>query len=80
MATRSDHLIKVGQETFEILEEYLGKKGRATRGYYQRPVQNNQPKKEQVVDSTQVAKAYGGALFVGYSTARGRFATSTTKM
>ncbi|KAJ6845552.1 uncharacterized protein M6B38_271420 [Iris pallida] len=74
MATNSDlRLRKVGKEAFDILEEYLGTKGRKKpQNYCIRQVPNDPPSRRNagevvvavIVDGNQVARGHGGAVMI----------------
>ncbi|KAG1338729.1 hypothetical protein COCNU_04G010350 [Cocos nucifera] len=71
MATKSqsDHLVKVGREAFDILDECLGRKRRPPPPpnaiLQHKPVQFGAAPRKEPIDSTQVAaNELGGVLFV----------------
>ncbi|RRT56929.1 hypothetical protein BHE74_00016509 [Ensete ventricosum] len=63
MAPQSTGLDKVGREAFDMIEVYLGRRGRPLlhRSFHHH---NTPPKKEPMLDSIQAAKQFNGVLFV----------------
>ncbi|URD74029.1 hypothetical protein MUK42_36029 [Musa troglodytarum] len=57
---------QVGRDAFEMIEEYLGRRGRLPP-HHNLHHRNSTPKKEPMLDTIQVAKEFDGLLLVRYA-------------